>query len=353
MPMSGHFHVWLFFVWMIVLSDVTSGENSMDQVIDPHTELMPTVIDNRTSTAFVTFLDQRSDSFVNAFRLAQSLRHSGGVLARCDIFFYTDHEARACVKQALLSLGAHVRRTIAPQAFLSSLTRTQAVYFNKLLALMSHNVTTEIVVYLDLDVLVLRDFSEVLDKFHVQAKPADHQRPAYPNIALAFAQAGVPPPPRAVYLTLTGRPLTAYFQGGVLFFPASMLPRVLEAWAEAYYKLAKNPRWAPRPFRRSIDQVAFAAAIAVTKVPFRPLSIAFNYPPAVIKEELRVNSTRWRAHAMVDPFIVHHHREGMLGSTGLLRPPRTLVRLRTAVQAYNQQVQGKPSPADFCAATRP
>ena len=144
-----------------MLLNVTLAENSMDQVIDSDSEPMPASIQNRTSTAFVTFLDDRPDSYVNAFRLAQSLRHSGGVLSPCDIFFYTNHEARACVKRALLSLGAYVRRTIAPREFMSSLTRTQAVYFNKLLALMSHNVTTEIVVYLDLDVLVLHDFSEV------------------------------------------------------------------------------------------------------------------------------------------------------------------------------------------------
>ena len=135
-------------------------------------------------------------------------------------------------------------------------------------------------------------FPQAISTSHVQAKPADHQRPSYHCIAQAFARVGLPPPPKARYTTITGHPLTTYFQGGVLVFPAALLTPVLHAWLAAYHVLARQPNWAPMKFRRSIDQVAFAAAVAQTTVPFRVLPLALNFPPSVVIEEVVPPSLR-------------------------------------------------------------
>ena len=122
-----------------------------------------------TSVAFVSFLDDRAESFVNGFRLAQSIRTTAGVWAQSDIHFYTLQPAAQCVRAGLASLGVKLGIAVPPAAFPSSLTRAQGAYLNKLLALFTYNSTRDVVIYLDLDVLVLSDFSEVALPLRVQS----------------------------------------------------------------------------------------------------------------------------------------------------------------------------------------
>jgi hypothetical protein len=161
------------------------------------------------------------------------------------------------------------------------------------------------IVFLDSDILCLRDFGEP-DCLRVPfaAKPADLRTFAAGADAWQplYAAAGVELPHLRLPTTVSGEFGLAYFNSGVIFADAAS--RLGPAWIECALTILQVP--AMREQRHWLDQVSLAIAVHKLGLAYSGLDERFNFPAHLkpVPDEL--------------PFLCHYHWPRIIGREPLL-----------------------------------
>ena len=145
------------------------------------------------------------------------------------------------------------------------------------LACLTIGTTADKIVFLDSDILCLREFfdSDVFDVAFA-AKPADLRTFAASSDVWEplYASVGVDVPTLRLPTTVSGEFGLAYFNSGVVFADVSV--RLGQAWIDCARAIDGVPSMQPQ--RHWLDQVSLAVAVHKQKLGYSSLGEAFNFP---------------------------------------------------------------------------
>lgn len=190
----------------------------------------------------------------------------------------------------------------------------------------------DVLVALDCDIVIVKDFLEWVPSAAVGAKAADFDRLKIRDwhklCKVAKLDAHREERLRA---TTTGRLIPPYFNSGVVTVPRDLCADLRIAWTESYEwlraRLRDDPHLLPRHLHWFADQVSLAMAIPAAGLPYVELPVGMNYPTHV--------STRQTVTvADVEPSILHYHSD--IDAGGFLIPP-TDGPARAQVERFNHQ----------------
>ena len=164
---------------------------------------------------------------------------------------------------------------------------------------------------LDLDFVVLAPL-EIEENDCVRGKIVDAPNPPLPVLESIFRAAGVNIPGIVLSDWGSGDTVATNFNGGFLYLPLPLLPRVRSAWRKCGEFLHARPELFAHPSQRMhTDQVSFAMGLASAEIPYRRLSANWNFPlhrpemPTSFQSEEPVRG-------------LHYHRR--LDTFGLIEP---------------------------------
>nr|AHN97895.1 hypothetical protein [uncultured bacterium lac146] len=190
----------------------------------------------------------------------------------------------------------------------------------------------DVLVALDTDIVVARDFSGWLGRAPFAAKPVDHN-PVDPGLWPEFlGRLGVPVP-AARYLThCSAQPTLPYYNSGVLVLTRPAATRLGPAWRDAVPEvqavLAADPRLAAHAFY--VDQFALVAALGRLDMEQLALPLEMNFPTHHPVHE-------FFEPGKVDPYLLHHHHrldaQSMIPKTGLEGPDAAIARVNAVLGA--------------------
>lgn len=171
----------------------------------------------------------------------------------------------------------------------------------------------DLLVALDCDVIVSRDFTDRLASAAIGVKPVDFdrlkQRDWRKLCAAAAIEAGEEEMLRA---TTTGRNTPPYFNSGVITVPRPLCAHLRGSWMHSYEwlraRLAEDPHLLPRHLHWFSEQISLALAIRAAALPWEALPPEMNFPTHVSGEP-----------GGGDPYVLHYH--GQIDREGFLIPP--------------------------------
>ena len=168
----------------------------------------------------------------------------------------------------------------------------------------------DVIVMLDTDIVISRDFSEFLSKEKILAKPEDRDPFTLDAWEQLFDYFKLPFPQERFKTSCTAQETIPYFNGGVIIIPKIYAVELLDNWKYFIKKLLTEQKNLPENFVdsekdpygniRFTGQIAFSLALIKSKFPYEALPLSMNYPysgtvhPSEHPEKL-------------DPFIIHHH----------------------------------------------
>ena len=256
----------------------------------------------------------------DVFTLALSLRGLGGRLAR----------ARMCAffLDGLDECHAERLRSVDVECHVVPSFPTPVPQVNKL-RMFERWEGEEVLVALDCDTVIVRDFSQAIAADAVAAMPALVSPLRAPEWRDLLSRLALEPDGRTVTTTSSAEELPVpYVNSGVLFVPPAHRAELAGTWilyVQRLLALQDHLLWPPRIWQY-LDQIALACALVSTGVPMQPLGVAYNFP---------TNTDALRA-PLPDPSsirILHYHRHRR--SSGRLRPSHLTV-AEPAVQRVNR-----------------
>lgn len=186
----------------------------------------------------------------------------------------------------------------------------RAPYANKL-RMLELNEPYEVMIAIDCDTVVARDFYDQLSSSHVQAKYAPLN--PFPQVKwrILLSRYELPFPES------TNIP---YFNSGVLTIPRQHADDVRAAWGKYVGLLLKDRPVLPRFRHYQLDQIALTLALLEER------AVAVKPYPAEMNYQLK------RPYPNTDPYIIHHHhktRFGLLRGVGQQIPDRAIRRINS------------------------
>ena len=139
----------------------------------------------------------------------------------------------------------------------------------------------DVLVALDCDVVIARDFLPELDPNVVMAKPADMDPLTTAQWEVLFQQFNLPLPPKR-YLTTTPhvKEMIPYFNSGVICIPKRFVSPLSKAWQTFVHALwdiyDRFPEMAAHSF--FTDQFALSLTLINEKIPFNAFPLEMNFP---------------------------------------------------------------------------
>ncbi|HEX3583934.1 MAG TPA: sulfotransferase, partial [Thermoanaerobaculia bacterium] len=251
-------------------------------------------------TGFVT---ENTPKFLGqALRLLQSIRWSGGELARSHVVVGVVEQLDPRARRSLEAYGADIR--IVPRFHPRNPTANRLSMIEELWKRPEPHY-----LLLDSDTLVVRDPLPLLRRDVFQAKITPFPTVTHEVFERLFAHFGVPLPPRSYTTGYSGTPTIPYFNAGVISISRALAEKLVPEWRRFNTALADEPQLAA-PCEKHIHQAALALALATTKIPVEAAGAELNY---------QVNATEFptpRGYAEIDPVIIHYHervdRDGRL-----------------------------------------
>ena len=167
----------------------------------------------------------------------------------------------------------------------------------------------DVIVMLDTDIVVARDFSEFLDTKKILIKPEDRDPFSLADWKQLFDLFKLEIPQERFTTSCTGQETIPYFNGGVIVIPKIHASELFKQWKyflkqlldkqnELPIKFSANPHEHNQP--RFFDQIAFSLAIVKSKLPYDILPLSMNYPySGTVHSSENPQS--------LNPFIIHHH----------------------------------------------
>ena len=167
----------------------------------------------------------------------------------------------------------------------------------------------DVIVMLDTDIVVARDFSEFLDTKKILIKPEDRDPFSLADWKQLFDLFKLEIPQERFTTSCTGQETIPYFNGGVIVIPKIHASELFKQWKyflkqlldkqnELPMKFSANPHEHNQP--RFFDQIAFSLAIVKSKLPYDILPLSMNYP---YSGTVHISENP----ESLNPFIIHHH----------------------------------------------
>jgi len=167
----------------------------------------------------------------------------------------------------------------------------------------------DVIVMLDTDVVIARDFSQFLGTQKIMIKPEDSDPFTLSDWQELFDLFKLQLPPERFQTSCSGQETIPYFNGGVMIIPKLHASELLEQWKYFLKQLLDKQNTLPKNFSenphdnkqpRFFDQIAFSLAITKSKLPYEVLPLSMNYPYS--------GPVHYTEHPeKLDPFIIHHH----------------------------------------------
>jgi hypothetical protein len=175
----------------------------------------------------------------------------------------------------------------------------------------------DLLVALDCDVVVSRDFGSLLDDAAIGVKTVDFDRLKQRDWRKLCAAADLDGrPENELYATTTGRTTPPYFNSGVITVPRELCRPLGAAWMQSYKwlraRLAEDPHLLPRHLHWFGEQISLALAIRAGDLPWRELPAGMNFPT-------HVGNRAGESPEGTAPYVLHYH--GEIDAEGFLIPP--------------------------------
>ena len=233
-------------------------------------------------------------------RLFKSLNLFGGKLAKSKKVVCFSEPPDSDFKNKLEELGVNIQ-------FIEQLDPSYP-YANKIQMLQIEE-DYDVLVALDTDVLITRDFSDYIDKNKVSAKGVDTDCLGLENWKKLFNFFKLDMPLEKFQTCITNIETVPWFNSGVLFIPKKFISNLYESWVKYNKKLLQD--YYSLDFLSGdslnddsnftfIDQYALALAIHDLKLPYAQLPLELNFP------------THYLVHKSfqpekISPLLVHYH----------------------------------------------
>ena len=161
----------------------------------------------------------------------------------------------------------------------------------------------DVIVMLDTDIVVARDFSEFLDTKKILIKPEDRDPFSLTDWKQLFDYFKINFPSERFHTSCSHQETVPYFNGGVIIIPKVFAKEFLDQWRYFLKKLLDEKLNLPMNFitnPRFFDQIAFSLTLIQLKLPYDILPLSMNYPySGTVHSSENPQS--------LDPFIIHHH----------------------------------------------
>ena len=240
--------------------------------------------------------------------LFKTLRQYGGNLANSKKIACFTEKPDSSIQKILNNLQVDIR--------INKIVDERQAFANKI-RILDEGIKedVDVIVMLDTDVIVSRDFSEFLNTQKIMIKPEDRDPFTLEEWKQLFDLFELPFPQDRFYTSCTHEETIPYFNGGVIIIPKIYASKLLEMWEYFLKKLLDEKKNLPGSFSggtmsasksnddglpRFFDQIAFTLALIKAKLPYEALPLSMNYPysgtvhPDEHPDELI-------------PYIIHHH----------------------------------------------
>ncbi len=155
---------------------------------------------------------------------------------------------------------------------------------------------------LDTDILILRDFSHLIDGDNIKARIVGQDALGLDNWKTLFQYFNMEFPSKR-YVALDGKETIPYYNSGVLFIPRNKVKLLYETWKSFITKLPEAYEEFPSLSTLSFftDQIAFSLALSYQKFESEPLPLEMNFPSqnssivSSFKPEIK------------NPYALHYH----------------------------------------------
>jgi len=226
--------------------------------------------------------------------LFQSIDAYGGKLAKAKKIACFSESVSEETRTVLEKLGVEIR-LIEP-------IDNRCVHANKIQMLGLSDLDFDILIALDTDTIILKDFSRFIDGKKIQAVQDDIDPLGLSNWKTLFKEFGLELPTERFRSSLTWEKTIPYFNTGVLLIPQQYVFSLYETWKSYIYKLLEIYKKFPLIAEHSFytDQIAFSLAIQDKGFSYSPLSLEMNFPMHV---RLHKNSNVEK----INPFLIHYH----------------------------------------------
>ena len=167
----------------------------------------------------------------------------------------------------------------------------------------------DVIVMLDTDIVIARDFSQFLGTQKIMIKQEDSDPFTLDDWQALFDFFKLQLPQERFQTSCSGQETIPYFNGGVMIIPKLYAPKLLQQWKYFLKQLLDKQNALPKNFSenphdnkqpRFFDQIAFSLAIIKSKLPYETLPLSMNYPYSGTVHHSEHPET-------LDPFIIHHH----------------------------------------------
>ena len=185
----------------------------------------------------------------------------------------------------------------------------------------------DVIVMLDTDIVISRDFSEFLSKEKILAKPEDRDPFTLDAWEQLFDYFKLPFPQERFKTSCTAQETIPYFNGGVIIIPKIYAVELLDNWKYFIKKLLTEQKNLPENFVdsekdpygniRFTGQIAFSLALIKSKFPYEALPLSMNYPYSGTVHPSEHPET-------LEPFIIHHHHCILENNELMLSPYRLI-----------------------------
>ena len=167
----------------------------------------------------------------------------------------------------------------------------------------------DVIVMLDTDIVIARDFSQFLGTQKIMVKQEDSDPFTISDWQALFDLFKLQLPQERFKTSCSGQETIPYFNGGVMIIPKIHASELLEQWKYFLKQLLDKQNALPKNFSenphdnkqpRFFDQIAFSLAIIKSKLPYEILPLSMNYPYSGTVHHSEHPET-------LEPFIIHHH----------------------------------------------
>jgi len=161
----------------------------------------------------------------------------------------------------------------------------------------------DLIVMLDSDVVIAKDFSSFLSDSKILIKPEDRDPFTLDEWKELFNLFDVPFPKERVYTSCFRQETIPYFCIGVVIIPKKYASDLLNEWKFFIKLFLEKKHLLPENFSKNLfftTQIAFALALIKLNFPYDPLPLSMNYPFSGHVHE-KENPKK------LDPYIIHHH----------------------------------------------
>jgi SAM-dependent methyltransferase len=198
----------------------------------------------------------------------------------------------------------------------------------------------DVLIALDIDTVVVQDFTQYLSSGAVGAKPVDQNPLTLEEWNELFEFFNLPMPTQRYVTSFTYEPTVPYFNSGVLVVPKKYVGLLRESWGGFVKRLLDTYSSLPNNISKHsffTDQFALSLAIQAARLPVIQLPVEMNFP------------THFPVHRSllpdeIDPFILHYHNKILKnGELDLCTHKKT----NEKIKLVNNRIKPKPRLTSF------